>query len=362
MASGNPHKTHELNDMTSHHHTPWNDFIKGMPKVELHLHLEGAFTFPTLLQLIQKYGGAPEIRTIQDLRHRFAYTDFPHFIETWKWKNQFFRAPEDFELSVYETLRDLHSQNVAYVEAFYSPWDFEGNGISMQSITHAVLRAKRKAHDEFGIQCALIADINRDFGPERGAERVDEVAVFRGQGVIGIGLGGSEHQYPAELFVEAFAKAKQFGLHRVAHAGEAAGAGSIWGAVRALEAERIGHGTRAIDDPMLIDELRTRRIPLEVCLTSNICTGVVRSLESHPVKDFLHAGLVVTINTDDPTMFGCTLTDEYVALFERVAASPELLRTVGANAIDSSFLDERGKRELHEHFDRYWKRAPHDAR
>jgi adenosine deaminase len=344
--------------MTEQTITLWNDRISRMPKVELHLHLEGAFTFSTLLSLINKYGGETGVHTIEDLQRRFAYIDFPHFIEIWKWKNKFFRTPEDFELSVFESLRELRTQNVLYVEAFYSPWDFEGNGLTMREITRAVIRGCRKAREQFGIRCSLIADINRDFGPEAGGKRIDDAAEFLGQGVIGIGLGGSEHLYPAELFEKVFAKAHTKGLHCVAHAGEAAGASSVWAALNTLKAERIGHGTRAIEDPVLMKELKRRKIPIEVCMTSNVCTGVVKSVEVHPVKQFLDSGLPVTINTDDPTMFNCTLEGEYKNLLTRCGVKAEMLRTISYASLNASFLDDKGKQELRSAFDLFWNNLP----
>jgi adenosine deaminase len=339
----------------------WHEFIRMMPKVELHLHLEGAVPYATLMSLINKYGGDSQVRSLADLKNRFAYKTFPQFIETWIWKNQFFRAPEDFELSTFETLTDLHLQHVEYLEAFYSPWDFADNGLSMPDITRAVLRACKRAREEHGIQCVLIADLNRDHGPERAMERIDEVVAFIDQGVIGIGLGGSEHLYPADLFEDAFAKAKRCGLHRVAHAGEAAGPESVWNALQKLDIERIGHGTRAWEDSLLIEELRRRKIPLEMCLTSNVCTGVVRSIEAHPLKKSLEAGLQVTLNTDDPTMFGCTLTSEYVLLLDKPGFTHEELRQISYNALESTFLDEAGKQRLRRRFDEAWKHAPSET-
>lgn len=348
-------------DITSIQRSAWHEFIRLMPKVELHLHLEGAFTFTTLLSLINKYGGDSRVRSLSDLKDRFAYRDFPQFIETWNWKNQFFRVPGDFELSTFETLTDLHNQHVEYVEAFFSPWDFTEDGLSMPDITRAVLKACRRAREEYGIRCSLIADLNRNHDAKLGMQRIDEVAGFIDQGVIGIGLGGSEHLYPADLFEEAFAKAKRCGLHRVAHAGEAAGPESIWAALQKLDVERIGHGTRAGEDPLLLEELRRRRIPLEVCITSNVCTGVVQSIATHPLKKYWDAGLVVTINTDDPTMFGCTLTDEYFLLVDNFAFAPEVLRQICYNAIESTFLDGAGKRQLRTHLDEIWKDVPSDT-
>jgi adenosine deaminase len=339
-----------------------NEFLQTMPKVELHLHLEGAFTFTTLMSLINKYGGDPRVKSLSNLKDRFAFKDFPQFIETWIWKNRYFRAPEDFELSTFETLTNLHHQHVEYVEAFYSPWDFADNDLTMPDITRAVLRACTRAKEAFGIQCMLIADLNRDHGTDHAMERIDEAAGFLHHGVIGVGLGGSEHLYPAELFEDAFAKAKRLGLHRVAHAGEAAGPESIWAALRKLDIERVGHGIRAWEDPLLIEELRRRKIPLEMCLSSNVCTGVVESIKAHPLKRSLDAGLQVTLNTDDPTMFGCTLTSEYGLLMDELGFTNEELRRISTNALESSFLDDAGKQQLRKRFDEAWMHIPPEDR
>jgi adenosine deaminase len=261
--------------------------------------------------LIEKYGGDPGIQSVDDLKTRFAYRDFAHFIAVWQWKNKFFRRGEDFEVSAYETLQRLHTQNVVYVEAFFSPWDFADNGVSMHEITEALVSGCSSAERDFGIRWKLIADINREHGPEAGLKRIDEVASYRDRGVIGIGLGGSEHLCPAELFVDVFARAARRGLFLTAHAGEASGAASVRAAVEQLRVQRVGHGVRAFEDPRLVEELAARRIPLEMCITSNVCTGVVPSAAAHPIRRYLQQGVVVTANTDDPTMFGCSLIDEY---------------------------------------------------
>ena len=318
-------------------------FILNMPKVELHLHLEGAFTYEMLFNLIKKYGGDPFVKNINDLEQRFVFKYFPHFIETWFWKNKFFREPEDFEDSTYFTLKNLHQQNVIYVEAFYSPWDFLPNGLSVADITESTLAAVIRAEKDFGIRCQLIADISREHGWETAIDRLNDVALFRDRGVIGIGLGGSEQKYPPEPFEDVYKAAREQGFHVVAHAGEAAGPESIWAAMQKLNIERIGHGVRAVEDATLVETLKRTQIPLEICVTSNLKTGVYKSIETHPIKYFFDNGLFVTINSDDPAMFGATITDEFLLLYEKLNFSLEAIKMLTINAVRASFLQESEK-------------------
>lgn len=320
--------------------------IKKMPKAELHLHLEGAFTFEFLFQLIEKYGGDPGITGAGDLEKKFIFTDFPHFIDAWIWKNRFFRMAADFEDSTYSTLRDLHEQNVIYAEVYYSPWDFTDNGLKVEEITEATISALRRARNDFGIKSNLIADIIRDRGAEGAVERIDQVTPYLNNGVIGIGLGGSEQAFPAEMFKDAFREAKKRGFRLVAHAGEAAGPESVRAAVELLGAERIGHGVRAVEDPHLVEYLNTKQIPLEVCLTSNLKTQIFPSPEAHPFKGFYQQGLNVTINSDDPAMFGSTITGEMLLLHDRLDFSLGDLKILTLKAIEASFLPDNEKEEL----------------
>ncbi len=332
------------------------NIIQTMPKVELHLHLEGAFTFEFLFDLIQKYGGDPSVKTVDDLEKRFVFKDFPHFIETWFWKNKFFREAEDFENSTYFTLKDLHEQNVLYAEVFYSPWDFRSSGVSVAVITEATLAAVWRAKQDFGIQCFLIADIVRDAGRENGKDRLNEILPYRESGVIGIGLGGSEQEFPPEPFEDVYKMARESGLHVVAHAGEAAGPKSVWGAIEKLRVERIGHGVRSVEDPQLVEYLREKQIPLEVCPVSNLKTGVFPSFETHPIKYFFENDLFVTINSDDPAMFGTTITEEFLLLHEQLNFSLDDIKKLALNGARASFLQEKEKVELLVRMNEYWNR------
>ncbi len=335
-------------------HKDFKAVIEKMPKVELHLHLEGAFTVEFLFYLIQKYGGDSSINNIKDLEKKFIFNDFSQFIETWFWKNQFFKAPEDFEASTYYTLENLHKQNVAYAEVFYSPWDFVQFGLRVEDITESTLSSIERAEKDFGIKCRLIADLCRDYGAEKAIKRFEQIIPYRDKGLIGIGLGGSEQRYPPKPFKTVYRLAKEKGFHIVAHAGEAAGPKSVWDAIQYLGVERIGHGVRSIEDPWLVETLKENQIPLEICVTSNLKTGVFPSIEAHPVKYFFDNGLFVTINSDDPTMFGATITDEYLLLYEKLNFSFSSLKRLSISAIEASFLSktekENYKNLIHEFF------------
>ena len=336
---------------------PNADFIRHMPKVELHLHLEGAFTFEYLLGLIRKYEPDSEIDSVEQLRKRFQYKDFPEFIRIWLWKNQYFREPEDFKQLVYTTLKNLADQQCYYVEAFYSPWDFRMNDISASTITEAMITGAEEAERDFGIRCRLIADLIRDLGWETAGDRLDEITPYLGDRLIGIGLGGSEQDYPADGFREVYREAKSRGFRVVAHAGEAEGPDSVRMAIDELHVERIGHGVRATEDPELVSYLVKTQLPLEVCITSNIKTGIYRSIEEHPVRQLFEQGVRITINSDDPAMFGTTLTNEFLILQKFYEFSYSEIKQLSLNAVESSFMPESEKENLRKKIWIYWQKT-----
>jgi adenosine deaminase len=329
-------------------------FIRAMPKAEIHLHLEGAIPHETLLAQIQRKGTEPSIRTVEDLRAKLTYTDFPNFIDLWVWKNTFIEDEKDFEDIAYAMLEGLSRQNVKYVESFYAPGDYSRFGLSTEGITECVISGKERARKDLGIRCELIVDLIRDHGPEIGMKRLDEVTPYLGKGVIGIGIGGSEQLFPAGPYAEVYEEARRRGFRLTAHAGEVAGAESIRSAIEDLGAERIGHGVRANEDPEVVTMLRERRIPLEMCIVSNSKTGVCPSVRDHPIKDYFRQGLVVTVNSDDPSMFSSTLTDEYLALGRDLGFTRDQVKQVALNAVRASFLPAGDKTELISAFESEW--------
>jgi adenosine deaminase len=318
-------------------------WFERIPKVELHVHLEGAIPHDVLWELLQKYGGDPEIPTKQALAGRFVYRDFPHFLDMWTWKNGLLRQYEDFEFIAAEVARDLARQNIRYVEAFYSPSDFLSAGLQPQAITEAIRRGLRQVP---AVEIALVADLVRDWGPDAATRTLACVNEVRSLGVIGIGIGGSEHKFPPELFTSVFRRAREMGFKTSAHAGEGAGPESIWGTIRALEVDRIGHGTRAIEDASLVTYLAEKQIPLELCVLSNVRTAVVPEVAHHPARTYYERGIPLSINTDDPKMFGNSLAEEYLALHRHLGFSRSNIRRLVEQGIETSWLAEPRKQEM----------------
>jgi len=321
--------------------------FEHVPKVELHLHLEGAIPHDALWELIQKYGGEASVPNLQTLRDKFHYRDFPHFIETWVWKNQFLREYEDFTFIAEAVAQDLASQNIRYAETFFAPSDFARHGLETQKLAEAIRTGLSRVPQT---EIVLVADLVRDRGVENAAKNLAEINEVIKLGIVGITIGGSEQDYPPEPFADIYERARQLGFHTSAHAGEAADPESIWGAIHSLKAERIGHGTRAFEDSTLVEYLAKHRIPLEICLISNGQTRVVESIAKHPVRSYFEKGIIITINTDDPKMFGNSLSQEYQALELELGFSREEIRRIILQGIQASWLSEDKKRKLTQTF------------
>jgi adenosine deaminase len=318
-------------------------WLARLPKIELHLHLEGAIPLGNLWQLISKYGGDGASPSRTALAERFVYQDFPHFLRLWEWKNSFLREYDDFTLIAEAVARDLVRQGVLYAEVFYSPADFASHGLEPQRLTEAIRNGLDKVE---GLRVALVADLVRDFGPELGMTTLEQVAEVRGLGVIGIGIGGAEHEVPPAVFSHVYERARELGFRTSAHAGEAAGADSVWSAIHDLQVDRIGHGTRAVEDPELIEYLASRSIPIELCPISNLRTGVIDSIAAHPVRRLYDRGIPISINTDDPAMFGTSLVDELHALMVHHDFDRAEIKRLMIDAIECTWLTEPEQQEL----------------
>ncbi len=313
-----------------------------IPKIENHLHLEGAIPHEALWQLIEKYGGDETVHNLDQLKEKFVYRDFNHFIEMWVWKNQFIREYEDFVFISEAVFSDLVKQNVKYAEIFISPSLFKDK-LSALKIIEAI---SLSIHKVPGIKINLIVDLVRDYGPKEEMRTLFEINEVKNLGIIGIGIGGTENKYPAELFIDVYKQARKCGFRTTAHAGEASGPESIWSAIHDLRVDRIGHGTRAVEDLKLLDYLSEHKIPIELCVLSNLRTRVINSIEEHPVKTFIEKGIPVSINTDDPKMFGNSLAQEYQTLHDAFNYSNEEILAIILNSIDTLWLDEPMKKKL----------------
>ena len=311
------------------------EWLELVPKAELHLHLEGAIPLDALWELIVKYGGDPSVPNRNSLRSRLTYPNFPAFIETWIWKNNFIRAYEDFSFIAESVAGDLARQNIMYAEVFFSPSRFtENSTMTTAGITEAIRIGLNKIDK---CEVWLIPDLVRDHGPKSAGRTLDEISELTQFGIVGIGAGGSEHLYPPEPFSSVYEKARKLGFKTSIHAGEAAGSESVRGALESLKVDRIGHATRAEEDPELLDLLYQTGTALELCPLSNLATGSINDIMSHPVKRYFDKGLNISINTDDPGMFHNSMAQEYELLinsfnFERLDIQKLIL-----NAVKSSW-------------------------
>ncbi len=254
------------------------------------------------------------------------------------------RNPDDYARLAREFVADALKQNVVYGELFISPsvWSYFNPELDVPATIRSIVAELNAVH---GSAFSLIVDVTRNFGAESAMQTARIAADLAGDGVIGIGLGGDESRFPAPLFEEVFAFARAQGLNVVAHAGEAAGAQSVRDAVEVLGAQRIGHGIRALEDPDVMELLRDRMIPLEVCPTSNFLTGVASRGEPHPLRELDRAGLIIAIDADDPALFGTSIAQEYGYVAREMGM--DALRRFVHQAVDVSFLDPIAKQALH---------------
>lgn len=328
-------------------------FIHRMPKVELHVHLEGAIQPATLLELARRNGVPLPASNVEDMQRWYRFTDFKHFIEIYLTISSCICTPEDIELIARDFLRGQAAQNILHSEVTFTPYThFSTNRqIPFDEQFDALTRARDWAARELDISCGWVFDIARNVRPIEHGLTVAEWAIRgKDRGVVGFGLGGLEAGNPPELFAEAFAMARAAGLASVPHAGEVAGAESVRGAIEILEAVRIGHGVRCLEDESVVQELRRRQTPLEVCPTSNVCLGVAADLASHPLPRLLDAGLFVTINSDDPPMFNTTLTDEYLRAVEAFGWDLDTVERLGFNALHASLLSGAERERIEARF------------
>lgn len=314
-------------------------FILSLPKAELHLHLEGSIDPATLREIKKRHG---KNSTLAEVELLYRYQDFSGFLMAFKAITDDLQTPEDYELVTYRLMEKLKAESVLHAEVYVSVGVCLWRKQDFDLIFEGLERGRERGERDFGISLLWIFDAVRQFGAEE-ARKVFELAVrYCDRRVVGIGIGGDEQKAPPELFRDAYAYAADHGMRLTAHAGESAGPESIWGALN-LRAERIGHGLTAARDPELVEELATRQIPMETCITSNLRTGCCRELAEHPVRNYFDQGLMVTLNTDDPAMFRTSLTQEYHLARESFGFTDEHLRELARNSFEASFLPAEKK-------------------
>jgi adenosine deaminase len=326
------------------------EFSQRIPKVELHVHLEGSIRPSTLLQLAERNHIQLPAQDVKGLQVFYRFRNFPHFIEVYVAITGCLRTPEDYRLIAYEFGSDCARQNIRYAEVTFSiETNARMTGLPWQAILAALNQGRAQARADFGVQWQWVLDIVRDL-PDTQDIVTDIVLAAQNDGVIALGIGGSEEGFPPELFKRSFERAKLAGVHRVPHAGEIVGPSSVWNAIQQLHAERIGHGVRSIEDPKLVEYLLEHQIALEICPTSNICLGIYPDYAHHPLRKLWDAGLLITVNSDDPPMFNTNLNHEYRLLVEHFGFNYEELQRISLNGLRASFLDPVEKTRLENEF------------
>lgn len=315
--------------------------LRAMPKVELHVHLEGAMDADAVWAMAERNGARLPAATPEAWRAFYAFRDFDHFIEVYIAAASAVRTPEDWAFMAERFAAGQAAQHVVYTEAFLSASLMVAgpHALPPEALLDALEAGAAAGERAHGARVRFIPDVARHV-PATQRAVLDFAVLGHERGLfLGLGLGGPEVGFPPELFRDTYAEARRRGLRLVAHAGETVGAASVRGAVEALGAERIGHGVRCLEDPAVVALLRERRVPLEVCPTSNYHLKVVPEGAPHPLRAMVDAGLVCTVNSDDPGMFATTLTDEYL-LLARQGFTWDELWALGGNALDAAFLGE----------------------
>jgi aminodeoxyfutalosine deaminase len=328
-------RTSKVNEADS----PFRQWIQAMPKAELHVHLEGSIRVETAVELADANASMPPALQSWMLGRRRSFNGFDEFADLYLAIVSTVTAPEDLARAAYEFGERMHGDGTVYAEVTWTPQLHVCKEHPFEAWLEALNDGRRRAEQEFGVTVRWVIDICRD--RHHGQADVVSWATSREAidgGVVALGLGGTETHFPPHLFTQSFRAAREAGLKSVPHAGEHkgkyAGASSVWGAIEELKADRIGHGNRAIEDPLLMQYMCTERTPLELCPSSNIKFGLYENLCEHPLRKLIDAGCFVTINTDDPEIFDTSLTDELY----QIATVLKLSRQELATIIENSFV------------------------
>lgn len=314
-------------------------FFQEIPKTEIHLHLEACLSKESLRKLLEKN----QIQVSEEeFDSKFLFKDLNGFIQLFFFIQSSVKSEQDFSILIDSLGLYMKRDNILYAEVYLAPTKFLQIGLNFEKMLNTIVHEIRRIKETENLEIRLLVDVSRTFGVDNAMNNLNRVLQLDYPEVIGIGLGGAELLGPAKDYEKVFTLARESGLRVVAHAGEDDGPWSIWDAINYLKVERIGHGTSAIQDPELISVLREKKIPLEVCITSNVFTGkYVKSEEHHPVKHFFDQGVTVTINTDDPEIFAVTLSDEYFKLYDKLNFSIDDIISIIKTGVYSTFHSDK---------------------
>ncbi len=321
------------------------DWLNALPKVELHLHLEGSLEPELMFELAQRNNIDLPFQTVDQVRKAYEFSKLQDFLDIYYQGANVLVVEQDFYDLVWAYLEKCHQQNVVHVEPFFDPQTHTDRGISFEVIINGITQALKDGELKWGISSELIMCFLRHDSEEAAFAVLAQAEPFLDQ-IVGVGLDSSERGHPPEKFSRVFAKARELGLLTVAHAGEEGPAEYIWTAINDLKVSRIDHGVRAIDDAKLMNHLVATKIPLTVCPLSNTKLCVFDDMSEHNILQMLEEGVCVTVNSDDPAYFGGYMTENFVALAQDLAMSKEQAKKLVRNSIEASFADAARKQKI----------------
>ena len=318
------------------------DFIAGLPKAELHLHIEGSLEPEMMVMLAERNRVALPYADVDAVRAAYSFTNLQDFLDLYYQGMSVLLTEQDFYDLTLAYLRRVAKDNVRHVEIFFDPQGHTDRGIAFATVFDGIEKALRDGEAELGITSKIILCFLRHLSAEAAMATLDQALAYKGR-LVGVGLDSSEQGHPPEKFKAVFDRARAEGFRAVAHAGEEGPPEYVWSAMDDLKVERIDHGVRALEDPDLVLELAKRKLPLTVCPLSNIRLCVFDDMTAHPLKMMLDRGLMVTVNSDDPAYFGGYMNDNYYAVRQALALSDEELALIACNSFEASFLDDATK-------------------
>ena len=329
-------------------------FIKNIPKAELHLHLEGTFEPELIFKIAKRNSIEIKEKSIEELKAAYNFNDLQQFLDIYYQGARVLINETDFYDLTMAYLKKAHTQNVLHAELFFDPQTHTNRGVKFSTVVNGIDRAMIDAQKKFGISSKLILCILRDLSVDSAMETLKKALQYKK--IIALGLDSAEIGNPPKKFKEVFDYARENGLLTVAHAGEEGPSEYIWQALKLLKVSRIDHGNNCLDDQKLVQELVARKIPLTVCPLSNYKLKVVKSIDQHPLKKMLTAGLNVTINSDDPAYFNGYINENYLVLQKALKLTKEEIYTLAKNSFQSSFLNDSEKKHMIEKLDQYVKK------
>ncbi|MGO9931120.1 MAG: adenosine deaminase [Steroidobacteraceae bacterium] len=319
------------------------EYIRGLPKAELHVHIEGTLEPELAFQLAKKHGIVLPYATVEELRGAYRFADLQSFLDIYYAGANVLRDADDFHALTLAYLRKAHEQGVVHVEIFFDPQTHTARGIALATVLEGLRRALLQAEGEFGITCRLILCFLRHLSADEAMRTLEEALPYK-DAIAAVGLDSSEMGHPPRKFAEVFARARREGLPAVAHAGEEGPPSYIYEALDILQVRRIDHGVRCEESPGLLARLARERMPLTVCPLSNVKLNVFKRIESHNLKRLLEHGVCVTVNSDDPAYFGGYMLENYLAVQRGLGLSRSELLVLARNSIEASFLADEPKR------------------